>query len=225
VAHRLARNPTSYYGPRSGIGLLLGATERLSAPVRIGLVGLGAGTLATYGRPGDSYQFYEINPLDIKIAKTQFTFLRESRAHVTIVPGDARLSLEREPDQHFLVLAVDAFTGDSIPVNLLTEQAFRLYFRHLTPHGVLAVHISNRYLDLAPVIARTASALGTSAVLIESPPGARGSLIESARWVLVLRDRQDAARAAQALNGELLAGHNGTRLWTDDYSDVLGALK
>jgi hypothetical protein len=232
TAQRLARRPTSYYSLDSGIGLVLRAADEGTGPVRVGVVGLGAGTLATYGRPADSYQFYEINPLDITIAKTQFTFLRESMAHVTIVPGDARLSLEREPDQHFNVLAVDAFTGDSIPIHLLTVQAFRLYLRNLTPDGVLAMHVSNQYLNLAPVVARAASAVGRSAVLIETPPGGPGELIRSAKWVLVVRDRQVAAKIAQLASkvmpvtrAEVLNGHNGTRLWTDDYSDVLGALK
>jgi len=111
-------------------------------PLRVGLVGLGAGTLAAYGRPLDSYTFYEINPLDVALARTEFTFLRDSPAAVDIVLGDARLSLERQPGQAFDVLAVDAFSGDSIPVHLLTLQAFELYFRQLQPGGVLAVHIT-----------------------------------------------------------------------------------
>jgi spermidine synthase len=230
-AHRLARRPTSYFGLDSGIGLVLRSADQAPRPQHVGVIGLGAGTLAAYGRRGDLYRFYEINPLDIKIAQTQFTFLRESPAHVTIVPGDARLSLEREPKQLFNVLVVDAFTGDSPPVHLLTEQAFRLYFRHLTPKGVLAVNVTNAYLNLAPVIARAASALGKSAVLIENPE-APEELISSAKWVLVFDNSQAASRIAQvAANAiqvtrdEVLNGSKATRLWTDDYSDVLGALK
>jgi hypothetical protein len=229
LAPTLAPRPTAYYGPHSGIGILLGSAGD-SPPARIGVIGLGTGTLATYGRPGDFYEFYEINPLDIKIAQTQFTFLRDSKAHVAIVPGDARLSLERQPDQHFNVLAVDAFTGDSIPVHLLTVQAFSLYFRNLTRHGILAIHITNRYLNLAPVVARAASALGKRAVLIESP-GEPESLIDQAQWVLVPNNNQVALTLARVARdpflgdrGGLLSGE-GTRLWTDDYSDVLGALR
>ena len=129
--------------------MLLRVEDRANKRLRVGVIGLGAGTIATYGRPGDSYQFYEIDPLVIQIARTQFSFLRESPAHVDVVRGDARLSLEREPDQRFNVLAVDAFTGDSVPIHLLTSQAFQLYFGHLAPNGVVAVHVSNRYLNLA----------------------------------------------------------------------------
>jgi spermidine synthase len=129
------------------------------------------------------------------------------------------------------VLAVDAFTGDSIPVHLLTSQAFRLYFRHLTPNGVLAMHVSNTYLNLAPVIARAARALGKSAVFIETPEEPR-ELVDSAKWVLVVNSSQAAAEVArfasksiQVTKDEVLNGSSGTRLWTDDYSDVLGALQ
>ena len=161
----------------------------------------------------------------IQIAKTQFSFLRESPAHVDVVSGDGRLSLEREPEQRFNVLAVDAFTGDSVPIQLLTLQAFQLYFRHLAPNGVLAMHVSNRNLNLAPVVARAASALGKAAVLIESDRDETGGPINRAEWVLVTGDRALAAKLAQIGRGSYLDGHNATRLWTDDYSDVLGALR
>jgi spermidine synthase len=186
---------------------------------------LGVGTIATYGRAGDAYRFYEIDPLDISVARTQFSFLRESPAHIDVVPGDARLSLEREPEQHFNVLTVDAFTGDSIPIHLLTLQAFRLYFGHLAANGVLAVHVSNRFLNLAPVVARAASTLRKQAVLIENPgePGER--VFKSSEWILITADHRLAAKLARTGHGELLDGNNGTRLWTDDYSDVLGSLK
>jgi hypothetical protein len=223
LAPSRARTPTTYYGPRTGIGLLLRAINRSAGPVRVGVVGLGAGTLATYGRPGDWYRFYEINPQVIAIARTQFSFLRESRAHVTVVPGDARLSLEREPNQRFNVMVIDAFTGDSIPVQLLTAQAFRLYSRELTPQGVLAVHISSRYLNLTPVVARTASALGKSALLIESPEEPE-EFVTGARWVLITADSGVAAQLAR-VGGVPLNGANGTRLWTDDYADVIGTLE
>ena len=220
-----ARRPTSYYGPESGIGVLLRAEGRVHKRLRVGVIGLGAGTIATYGRPGDSYQFYEINPLVIEIARTQFSFLRESPAHVDVVRGDARLSLEREPDQGFNVLAVDAFTGDSVPIHLLTLQAFQLYFGQLAANGVVAVHVSNRYLNLAPVVARAAGALGKTAVLIDSDRDERGGPIKRAQWVLITGDRALAAHLAQVGGGSFLNGHNATRLWTDDYSDVIGALK
>ncbi len=219
------RRPTGYYGPASGIGVLLREEDRARHPLRVGVIGLGVGTLATYGRAGDSYRFYEINPLDVDIASTQFSFLRESPAHVDVAPGDARLSLEQDPDRHFNVLAVDAFTGDSIPIHLLTLQAFQLYFSHLEGDGVVAVHVSNRHLNLVPVVARAAAALGRAAVLIENP-GEPGELINKrSQWVLITGDHRLAARLARAGRGALLSGPNSTRLWTDDYSDVIDALK
>ncbi len=124
------RLPTTYYGPGSGVGLALHEAQQRRG-LRVGVIGLGAGTIACYGRPGDRYTFYEINPLVIRLAKTEFRFLQDSAAKVDIVLGDARLSLEREPTRAFDVLAVDAFSGDSIPVHLLTQEAFALYFRHL----------------------------------------------------------------------------------------------
>ncbi len=219
------REPTSYYGRGSGIGVLLREMDRAPAPLRVGVVGLGVGTIATYGRPGDAYRFYEIDPLDISIARSQFSFLRQSRANVAVVAGDARLSLEREADQRFNVLAVDAFTGDSIPVHLLTVQAFRLYFRHLAAGGVLAVHVSNRFLNLAPVVARAASALGKQAVMIENQGEAGERVLKSSEWILLTSSRPLAAMLARTGHGDILGPGTGTRLWTDDYSDVLGSLK
>ena len=151
------RFPTTYYGRQSGVGLAI-LNTRHSAQ-RVGVIGLGAATLASYGRPGDYYRFYEINPLVIEVARKQFTYLSDCPAKVDVVLGDARLSLDREPSQQFDVLAVDAFSSDSIPVHLLTLEAFRLYFRHLRPDGVLAVHVSNTHLKLEPVVGRLAQAL------------------------------------------------------------------
>ena len=159
------REPTSYYAPDSGVGLAL-RTLGAKGPLRVGVIGLGAGTLAAYGRAGDHYTFYEINPLVVQIANQQFTFLRDSPAQIDIELGDARLSLERELPQNFDVLAVDAFSGDSIPVHLLTREAFALYFRNLKPDGVLCVHISNRYLNLQPVVEAAASSFAKRSVLI-----------------------------------------------------------
>jgi len=220
-----ARTPISYYGAESGIGVLLRTEDLASERLRVGVVGLGAGTIAAFGRPGDTYRFYEIDPLDITVAKTQFSFLRESPAHVEVVPGDGRLSLEREPDQHFDVLALDAFTGDAVPVHLLTLQAFQLYFRRLAANGVLAVNVSNRFLNLAPVIARAASALGKQAILIDDPVEPSESIFDKSLWVLVTADHRLAAKLARTGRGELLDGDNGTRLWTDDYSNVLASLQ
>ncbi len=220
-----AHSPTSYYGPSSGLGLLMREENRRSEPNRVGVVGLGAGTIAAYGRPTDSYRFYEIDPLDISIAKSWFSFLRDSPAHVKVISGDGRLSLEREPSQHFNVLVADAFNADAIPIQLMTLQAFELYFRQLASGGVLAVNVSNRFLNLAPVVARAAGALGKQAIRIEDPGDSSERIYRRSDWVLVTANRELATRLARAGHGELLDPNNGTRLWTDDYSDVLASLK
>jgi spermidine synthase len=199
--------------------------NRTPARNRVGVIGLGAGTIAAYGRPGDSYRFYEIDPLDISIAKTWFSFLRDSRAHVKVISGDGRLSLEREPSQHFNVLVADAFNGDAVPIQLMTLQAFRLYFSQVAPGGVLAVNVSNRFLNLAPVVARAAGALGKQAIRIEDPGETTERIYGKSIWVLVTGNRQLAAKLARTPHGELLDPNNGTRLWTDDYSNVLASVK
>ena len=182
--------PMTYYAPDSGVGLALNHGFACNRPRRIGVIGLGTGTLAAYGHTGDNLRFYEINPLVIDVAANLFTYTRRTAAMVTVVPGDARLTLAGEPPQGFDVLAVDAFSGDSIPVHLLTREALTLYRRHLAPGGVLAVHISNQYLDLAPVLARlaedTANDAGgplTARQIDSAPDQARGESLAS--WVLL----------------------------------------
>ncbi len=218
------REPTSYYGHRAGIGVLLRHEDREHQRLRVGVVGLGVGTLAAYGRSGDSYRFYELDPNDVKVARHQFSFLRESPAQVSVVEGDGRLSLEREPGRRFDVLAADAFSGDAVPVHLLTVEAFRLYSRMLKPGGVLAVNISNRFLNLAPVIARAAHAVGKTAVLIENPGEPTEVILKRSVWVLLTDTPELAKQLAAEGHGAVLYEDSG-RLWTDDYSNVLEALK
>jgi hypothetical protein len=214
--------PTTYYGPDSGIGITLKAVG-LTPSLNVGVIGLGVGTLAAYGRQGDRYRFYEINPLVVQIANREFSFLRDSPAKVDIVLGDGRLSLEQEQPQGFDVLVVDAFSGDSIPVHLLTQEAFALYFRHLQPEGVLAVHISNQYLNLAPVVAGAAMSLSKEAVLIEnkadSPSG-----IYRARWVLVGKPQGFLGRPEIEKAGNRFAAKSPQLPWTDDYSSLFKIL-
>ena len=215
--------PTTYYGPNSGIGITLKAAG-VATPLEVGVIGLGAGTLAAYGRPGDRYEFYEINPLVVQIANQDFSFLRDSKAKIDIVLGDARLSLEQEPPQGFEVLVVDAFSGDSIPVHLLTREAFELYFRHLRPDGVLAVHISNRYLDLAPVVAGAATWLSKEAVMVKNEPdGSRG--ISGATWVLLGDPQRFLGKPEIEKAGTLLSATSPQLQWTDDYSSLFKILK
>lgn len=218
-----AMTPTTYYGAGSGIGLAIKEAQG-PGPERVGVIGLGTGTLAAYGRPGDFYEFYDINPLVIRLARTQFTFLSRSRAAITVIHGDARLSLERQPPQGFDVLAVDAFSGDAIPVHLLTKEAFALYFRHLKPGGVLAVHVSNRYLALSPVVAQGARALGLEARTVSSGADESEDTAD-AEWVLVSA-RPDFFRSPLLKDAAAAPETRpGLRAWTDDYSNLYSILK
>jgi SAM-dependent methyltransferase len=215
------RRPLTYYAPSTGIGLLMTALAG-SGPLRIGVIGLGTGSMAAWGRAGDVMRFYEINERVLDIARTQFTFLADSKSRIDIVLGDARLSLEREPDQHFDVLVVDAFSGDSIPVHLLTREAFELYFRHLKPDGTLAVHVSNLYLGLAPPVAALARTLGREAHLIRNEEDDETRTFPS-DWVLV--GDQEAKRFDWIGDREMLIPLlPGLRIWTDDFSNLWQSL-
>jgi hypothetical protein len=217
------RQPTTYYGTNSGIGIALRAAREQRA-LKVGAIGLGIGTVATYGRAGDSYTFYEINPLVEKVAGQQFTFLRDSPAKINIILGDARLSLEREQPQNYDVLIVDAFSGDSIPVHLLTRQAFQLYFRNLKPDGVLAVHVSNQYLNLEPVVAAAAGALGKEAVIVNHEVDASEGVYPST-WILLGSRNGFLAQSAIERAGEILPTTPASSLWTDNYSSLWRVLK
>jgi hypothetical protein len=206
------RWPTSYYGEQSGAAVAFRHSRR--SPLRAGIIGLGAGTLATYGQPGDVFRFYEINPEVIRQARQQFTFLADSQARIEVVPGDARLQLEQEQPQNFDVLVVDAFSGDSVPVHLLTREAFEIYFRHLHPGGVLALHLSNVYMNLPPVAFTIADSLGVESRLVttrDDPERGAGA----ATWVLVTANHEFLKRSGleQDTRPQVRAP-----LWTDDYS-------
>jgi SAM-dependent methyltransferase len=215
------RLPTTYYGRQSGVGVAIQNTRRSAQ--RVGVIGLGAATLASYGRPGDYYRFYEINPLVIDVARREFTYLADCPAKVEVVLGDARLSLERELSQQLDVLAVDAFSSDSIPVHLLTLEAFRLYFRHLRPDGVLAVHISNTHLNLEPVVERLARALRKEALLVDTDNDA--DEVYGATWVLLASQPEVFQKPAFKGVGGKLTPRRGLRAWTDDYSNLFQILQ
>jgi len=216
------RNPTTYYGRKSGAGLAL--KYCCDGPKRVGVIGLGAGTLAAYGKAGDTFRFYEINPQVVGIAKGWFTFLKQSPAKSEIILGDARLSLESEPTQQFDVLLVDAFSGDAIPVHLLTKEAFALYFRHLKPDGILAVHTSNTYLDLAPVVKLLADDADYPTRLISSQENAP-ALVSAADWVLVTR-KQSFLNVPETFEGsEKIVLPLNAHLWTDDYNNLFEVLR
>jgi len=214
--------PTTYYGPDSGVGLAL--THCCPNAKRVGAIGLGAGTLAAYGKASDNFRFYEINPQVIAIAKSAFSYLRDSPARIDVVLGDARLSLQSEAPQEFDVLAVDAFSGDAIPVHLLTREAFALYLRHLKPDGVLAVHTSNSYLDLPPVVQLLASEAGCEAEMVTNDDNRR-KLIDSSDWVLVTRNPRLLDSIDSTVMIEPIAVPPGLRAWTDDFNNLFQILR
>ncbi len=219
---QLRAHPTTYYGPDSGAGIVL--REGFKGPKRVGLVGLGVGTLAAYGQPGDTFRFYEINPQVVDMAQSLFFYLRESRARIEIVEGDARLSLQHETVAPFDVLALDAFSGDAIPVHLLTREAFGVYRKHLTPDGVLAFHVSNDFLDLTPVVAQLAAINGFSAVLVRSHEN-EDDLLLPADWVLVTNNRTVLDNPAVQVHSAPINVRSDIRPWTDDYNDLFQILK
>jgi spermidine synthase len=218
----LRREPTSYYARHSGIGMaLLGLHDQ---PLKVGVIGLGAGTMAAYGRQGDEYWFYELDPLVIRLAQTQFSFLSDSEAKIHLVPGDGRLALERDPGRKFNLMAIDAFSGDSIPVHLLSREAFRLYFEHLAPGGVVAVHISNSFLDLAPVVGRAAQSLGKAARLVEVQEAPQKYRAHSV-WVLLADHAETLRRFLPQGTSRPVPAPKWLRLWTDNYSNLFQIIK
>jgi len=219
--------PGTYYARSSGIGLAI-AARQAAGPVAMGFVGLGVGTLSAYGRAGDLLRFYELDPQVIDVAQRHFTYLGASRAAIEFVIGDARLSLERELSRGgprgYDVLAIDAFSSDSIPVHLITREAIELYARHLAPDGIIAVHISNRFLDLKPVLANIARATGLAARLVsDSPQDDRTA--SSTDWVLLARDPAVLGDPQIASRAEPLDPVPGFSLWTDQFNNLLDVLK
>ncbi|MGA2865875.1 MAG: fused MFS/spermidine synthase [Verrucomicrobiota bacterium] len=216
--------PTTYYGEASGIGLAVRALP--AGRRRLGLVGLGTGTLAAYGRAGDYLRIYEINPQVQRLANSWFTYLSRCPAQLEVVPGDARLSLEKEPPQQFDLLALDAFSGDAIPVHLLTREAFQVYGRHLKPEGLLAVHISNHYLDLEPVVATLARHFNYKAALIDYEETDETWWLYASTWMLLTRDETILKRPgiAEALY-PLEHRKTNVPLWTDDFASLFQILK
>ena len=221
------RTPTTYYAPRSGVGLGLSLAPILFGPAAsIGIVGLGTGTLACYRRPGQSWTFFEIDPAMVRIARdpANFTYLRDCAPDARIVLGDARLTLAREPAGRFDFIALDAFSSDAVPLHLLTTEAFDVYARALKPGGLLLVHISNRYLDLRPVISAAARAGGWSAALRDHDPDEAERRDRATRsiWVAMTRDPA-ALRQLRATDAgwDKLRSRPGFQAWTDDYATVL----
>ena len=220
---------TGYYGPNSGVNVLLSGWPR--TPIRVGLVGMGAGTLATLGRPGDTYRFYEINPSVVRFStgpQAYFTFINDSAARIEVVIGDARMSLEQEAAkdelQRFDVLVLDAFSSDAIPVHLLTREAFRLYERHLNePHSVIAIHITNTTLDLGPVLAGIAQE--NEYYSVRTNPTWLSGLSSKSDWILLSRDPGAISSATLKRISVPFPEKAKPILWTDEYSNLLQVLR
>ena len=216
-----ARQPVSYYTPDSGIGQAVGGLSALGRAARIGVVGLGTGTMAAHGRPGDEMTFFEIDPQVVALSTAPtplFTYLRDSDATIRIVGGDARLSLERAQPSRFDLLVLDAFSSDAVPVHLLTREAIGLYGRHLRDQrSLLAIHVSNRFLELEGVVHAAAAANGFAVVIVEHD--VTDDDTERTTWMLLARE----AEALRAF-GEPLEGPGGP-LWTDTSSNLLSVLR
>ncbi len=225
----LERLPTTYYAPPSGIGLAMGALDRLyGRQARVGVVGLGTGTLACYAQPGQQWRFYEIDPAVIRIARDtgQFTYLKNCLPDPVIRVGDARISLEHDASTSLNLLALDAFSSDAIPMHLMTSEAFATYARVLQPKGLLLVHISNRFLDLEPVVAAAARAGGWHAAKLYYQPPKYTAVASASQWIALSRDPA-ALRALESGTGDWqpLKPRPGFLAWTDDYSTILPLLK
>lgn len=217
------RWPTMYYGPKTGIGVTILNFPKVEKR-RIGVVGLGVGTLAAAATPGDFIKFYEINPQVIDVARNIFTYLSDTPATVEVALGDARLVMEREEPQQFDILALDAFSGDAIPTHLLTKEAFEVYRRHVTDDGVIALHITNRYLDLGAPVARLAREMGWSAVFVATVP-VINDLTTATQWVLLTRNQRFLNDPEVRAAGPVLTSHDDVKLWTDDSSSLLDVMR
>jgi hypothetical protein len=214
------REPTSYYGLSSGIGVVLRLVDH---PKRVGVIGLGTGSLAAYGRPGDVFHFYDINPQVADLARREFSFLQDSDAEIDITLGDARLTLEREPSQSFDVLAIDAFSSDSIPIHLLTIEAMDVYLKHMKRDGVIAFHVSNRFFDLAPVVKLNAERHGLkAALLVDNPEDAD---LSKSDWVLVTANDAVLEHDDVVAMTEDPSDLPGLRPWTDDDHNLFKIFK
>jgi SAM-dependent methyltransferase len=218
-------DPVTYYARNSGVGLALDFFQQ--PPRHIGVVGLGTGTIAAYARRGDDLRFYEINPLIVKIANNQFSYLKNAitnGADVAIRMGDARLSLAADENEHFDVLVIDAFSGDAIPVHLLTREAIALYLQRLKPDGVLAIHTSNTYLDLNPVVKLLADNAGVESRLISNNDDQR-KLIDAADWMLITRNQDFLLKLDETVLQDSIDMPPNLRLWTDDYNNLFQILR
>jgi hypothetical protein len=218
---------TTYYGETSGAGLAVAKVQ--SPQQRIGVIGLGVGTMAAYGKPGGTVRYYEINPAVVDIANRDFAYLGDSKATTEVVLGDARLSLEREAAQgqlqKFDVLVVDAFSSDSIPVHLITREALAIYMQHMQPDGVVAFHVSNRFLDLSPVVAQLAQDAGLHVIEVQDYPQDNDYWVNTTTYVLVTRNKAFVDDPDVKAVANAVLPIEGMPVWTDDYNNLFKILK
>jgi SAM-dependent methyltransferase len=220
LSEKYRHSATTYYKTTSGIGRTLAAFE--GKPIRVGVIGLGAGSLAVYGDGDDVYRFYDINPAVPRVARQWFTYLDDSPAKIEVVLGDARLSLEREAPQNYDVIAVDAFSGDSIPVHLITVEAFTEYLRHLKPEGVMVFHVSNRFLDLKPVLLAIAEKHKLEYAYLHESGESGGTTSD---WVIVTRYKPFILQPTIVEATEPVVPRPDWRIWTDSYNNLLQVFK
>ena len=229
LGEEFRNQPSDYFGPSSGYGRLFEALNEVRPqPRRVGIIGLGAGVLASYGRKGDEFIFYEISPRVVDIANDEFTFLRDSRAKIQVVLGDGRLSLERSAPQGYDILGIDAFAGDSIPMHLVTREAMALYARHLAPNGVIVFQATNRYIDLMPVVKRLANEFEMEAVLVSDIPGFKTGAeywLSPTDQILVSRDRELLRTGSLRYVATPIEDRAGLPTFTDAHHNMFRVLK
>jgi hypothetical protein len=225
VESYLADQPVSYFGETSGIGLALRHFPR-QKNMHIGLAGMGIGTIAAYGKPGDRVRIYEINPAIRQLAMSKFRYVSKSKAQVDIIMGDARLSMEKEPRQDFDVLILDAFSGDAVPIHLITREAFEIYLKHLRPDGIIAVNITNRYLDLQPVVENLAKHFNLTAASFSYDENDEEWWLYGNAWILVTRNEEFLKnREVAGMRVPKKEARTDIPLWTDDFASLFQILE
>ena len=222
--------PADYFGPTSGYGRVFGSLREMhpKKPLRVGVIGLGAGVIASWMKPGDALVFYEISPRVVDIARREFTFLQDTAARTELVMGDGRLSLEREPPRGYDVIGVDAFSGDSIPMHLVTREAMALYVKHLKPDGVIVFQATNRFIDLLPVVKRLASEFGYEALNVSDSPEGNDSMeywYSPTDQVIVTKNVRLLAWPRIADAAEPIEDRKNLPTFTDSHHNLLRILK
>jgi hypothetical protein len=229
----IEHEPTSYYARRSGVGIAFANAQALFGPgAHLGVIGLGTGTLACYARPDQSWTFFEIDPGIVSVARGNFTFLRRCAPQARVVLGDARLTLAQQPPGQIHALAVDAFSSDAVPMHLLTREALAIYGRAVHRDGLVLFHISNRYLELEPVVADLASSGGWASASMEYDPTEEEKDLNAtvSHWVALSRNPQTirrlvASSGEDGMNWVMLQPREGFTGWSDDHASILPLIR